>query len=174
MEKAIKEQTVGQIRERLANVVSIVLADFRGLDVPSVTKMRQDFRAAGCEYRVLKNTLVKIAVQGSTLEPVSTLLAGPTALIWSDESPSAPAKLAVQFAKDEKNFAIKGGFFEGEVLDVAGVDQLSKMPDKPDLQASLLMTFLAGPTDFVRTLSAGPQNFMYLLDARKRALETSS
>jgi large subunit ribosomal protein L10 len=103
---------------------------------------------------------------------MSVLLKGPTAVMWSNESPSAPAKLALQFAKEQKQqFVIKGGFFEGQVLDESGVDRLSKMPGKPELQATLLMTFLAAPQNFVRLVIAAPQNFMYLLDARKRSLE---
>jgi large subunit ribosomal protein L10 len=171
MHRLKKEQFVGEIKETFDGVMTVVLADYRGLDVPTVTEMRHEFSKAGCGYRVLKNTLVKIAIAGTDLEPMGALLAGPTAVMWSHESPSAPAKLAVKWAKEQKNFIIKGGFFEGETLDEAGVKQLSTMPDKPELQASLLMTFLAAPQNYVRTLIAGPQNFMYLLDARKRQLE---
>jgi len=171
MDRTQKEQVIGEIKENFAGVTSLVLADYRGLDVPTVTEMRQEFAKAGCSYRVLKNTLVKIAIQGTELEPISAYLAGPTALMWSTESPSAPAKLAVKYAKEQKSFVIKGGFFEGEALDIAGVTQLSTMPDKPELQSTLLMTFIAAPTDFVRHLAAGPQEFVYLLDARKRELE---
>lgn len=170
MERQRKEDLVGEIKETFQGVSSVVLADYRGLDVPTVTEMRHDFEKAGCSYRVLKNTLVKIAIKGTNLEPMSALLAGPTAVIWSVESPAAPAKLAVKWAKEHKSFSIKGGFFEG-VLDEAGVKQLSTMPDKPELQATLLMTFLAAPQEFVKQLAAGPQNFMYLLDARKRNME---
>ena len=170
MERQRKEDLVGEIKETFQGVTAVVLADYRGLDVPTVTTMRHDFEKAGCGYRVLKNTLVKIAIAGTDLEPMSALLAGPTAVMWSYDSPAAAAKLAVKWAKDEKNFAIKGGFFEG-VLDEAGVKQLSTMPDKPELQATLLMTFLAAPQEFVKQLAAGPQNFMYLLDARKRQME---
>jgi len=168
MDRASKEKMVSEIRETMDNVMSIVVADYRGVDVPTVTAMRDEFRAAGCGYRVLKNTLVKIAVKGSDKEPLSGLLSGPSAIIWSTESPSAAAKIAVKWAKEEKNFQIKGGFFEGEALDEAGVEQLSKMPGKPELQAKLLMTFIAAPTNFVRTMVAGPTNFLYLLKARER------
>jgi large subunit ribosomal protein L10 len=171
MDRAGKHQVVSDIKEAFSDVMSVVLADFRGLDVPTVTEIRQEFRKAGCHYRVLKNTLVRIAIKDSRMEPMSSLLAGPTAVIWSNESPSAPAKLAVKYAKEKKNFVIKGGYFEGQVLDLAGVHQLSTMPGKPELQATLLMTFLAAPQNFVRQIIAGPQNFAYLLDARKRAME---
>lgn len=171
MERSAKEQMVGEITSHLSEALSVILADYRGIDVPTVTEMRHDFTKAGCHYRVLKNTLVKIAIKGTDREPMSALLAGPTAVMWSNESPSAAAKLAVKWAKDVKEFQIKGGFFEGEVLDAKGVEALSNMPGKDELRATLLMTFIAAPTDFVKQLAAGPQQFVYLIDARKRQLE---
>ena len=170
MFRAQKESVVSEVTEAFDGVMSIILADYRGLDVNTVTTMRDEFRAAGCNYRVFKNTLVKIAVKDTDIAPLSQLLNGPTAVIWSKESPSAPAKVAVKYAKEQKNFKIKGGYFEGQLLDAAGVESLSKMPGREELQASLLMTFMAAPTDLVRLLSAGPQNFMYLLSARERQL----
>jgi large subunit ribosomal protein L10 len=172
MDRSGKEAVVGEIRESFENVMSIVLADFRGMDVGSVTELREEFRKAGCGYKVLKNTLVKLAIKGTDMEVMSEHLAGPTAVIWSTESPADAAKVAVKYAKENKKFVIKGGYFEGTSLDVAGVDQLSKMPDKPACQASLLMTFIAAPQQFVRTTLAGPQNFMYLLAARERSLNS--
>jgi hypothetical protein len=121
-----------------------------------------------------ENTLVRIAIQGSRVEPMSTLLTGPTAVIWSNESPSQPAKIATKIAKTQDKFVIKGGYFDGQVLDAKGVESLATMPGKDELRASLLMTFLAAPTDFVRTLAAGPTNFLYVLQARERALGENS
>ena len=171
MERAVKEKVLGEVKEAFKDVVSVVIADYKGIRVPAVTAMREDFRKAGCHYRVIKNSLVKIAVKGSRMEPITQLMVGSTAVMWSNESPQAPAKLALKWAATEPKFVIKGGFFDGQVLDAKGVDSLSKLPGKPELQASLLMTFLAAPTDFVRTIIAAPQNFAYLLDARKRGLE---
>lgn len=170
MDKAGKAEILGEIKEAFENVSSVVIVDYRGITVPVVTAMRDDFRKNGCHYRVLKNSLVKIAVKGSSMAPMSSLMAGPTAVIWSNESPQAPAKIALKWAKEEPKFKIRGGFFDGRVLDAAGVDELSRLPGKDEIRASLLMTFLAAPTELVRTLIAGPQNFMYALDARKRQL----
>ena len=174
MDRAGKAEILGEIKESFANVASVVIADYTGITVPVVTAMRDDFRKNGCHYRVLKNSLVKIAVKGSSMEPLSALMTGPTCVIWSHESPQTPAKIALKWAKDQPKFTIKGGFFDGQLLDAKGVDSLSKMPGKDEIRASLLMTFLAGPQDFVRTIIAGPQNFMYVLDARKRELEKSA
>jgi len=171
MDRTQKEQVLGEIKEAFANVASVVIADYRGIRVPVVTKMREDFRTAGCHYRVLKNSLVKIAIKGSKMEPLSALMVGTTAVIWSNEIPQSPAKIALKWAKDEPKFVIKGGFYEGQLLDPAGVDALARMPGKNEIRASMLMTFLAAPQSFVAQIIAGPQNFAYLLDARKRQLE---
>jgi len=171
MDRTQKEQVLGEIKEAFANVASVVIADYRGIRVPVVTKMREDFRTAGCHYRVLKNSLVKIAIKGSKMEPLSALMVGTTAVIWSNEIPQSPAKVALKWAKDEPKFVIKGGFYEGQLLDPAGVDALARMPGKNEIRASMLMTFLAAPQSFVAQIIAGPQNFAYLLDARKRQLE---
>src|SRR5665647_1106590 len=172
MDKAAKQEMLGEIKEAFANVASVVIADYRGITVPVVTAMRDDFRKAGCFYRVLKNSLVKIAVKGSRMEPMSALMVGTTAVIWSNEIPQTPAQVALKWAKDEPKFKIMGGYYEGQLLDVAGVDALAKMPGKNEIRASLLMTFLAAPQQFAAQVIAGPQNFAYLLDARRRQLES--
>ena len=170
MHRDQKQQVLGEIKEAFQNVASVVIADYRGITVPVVTAMRDDFRKAGCHYRVIKNSLVKIAVKGSKMEPISQLMVGTTAVIWSNEIPQTPAQLALKWAKDEPKFVIKGGYYEGQVLDVPGVDALARMPGKNEIRSSMLMTFLAAPQSFVAQLAAAPQNFQYLLDARKRGL----
>ena len=170
MHRDQKQLVLGEIKEAFQNVASVIIADYRGITVPVVTAMRDDFRKAGCHYRVLKNSLVKIAVKGSKMEPISQLMVGTTAVIWSNEIPQTPAKLALKWAKDEPKFVIKGGYYEGQVLDVPGVDALAKMPGKNEIRASMLMTFLAAPQSFVAQLAAAPQNFAYLLAARKRGI----
>lgn len=170
MDRTQKQQLVSQLKEEWKDVQSIILADYKGIDVPTITSLRQEFRKEGCHYRVLKNTLVRIVVQGSRAEPLTKLLEGPTALIWSTESPSLPAKVATRIAKAQDKFVIKGGYFDGQLLDKKGVESLATMPGKDELRASLLMTFMAVPTEFVRLLAAGPTNFLYVLAARERAL----
>ena len=169
MDRVTKEQQVDELKQKLAKTASIVLADYRGIDVPSVTGMRNEFRKVQCEYKVYKNTLVKLAIKGTKMEGLGAQLEGPTAIIFSWESPSAPAKVATKLAKEQEKFKLKGGYFEGTVLDVKGVEGLATMPGKDELRAKLLATFMAPATDLVRTLSAGAQNFMYLLAAKERA-----
>src|SRR5437763_2178609 len=171
MDRTTKESQVGELKEKLGRVASIVLADYRGIDVPTVTSLRDEFRKVQCEYKVYKNTLVKLAIKGTKMEALGKYLEGPTAVIFSWESPSAPAKVATKIAKDQEKFVLKGGYFEGTVLDLKGVQSLATMPGKDELRAKLLATFMAPATDFVRTLAAGAQNFVYLLSAKERQAE---
>ena len=170
MDRVTKEQQVNELKEKLAKTSALVLADYRGIDVPTVTGLRDQFRKVQCEYKVYKNTLVKLAVKGTKMEGISKHLEGPTAIIFSWESPAAPAKVATKFAKESEKFVVKGGYFEGQVLDVKGVESLASMPGKDELRAKLA-TFMAPATDLVRTLSAGAQNFVYLLSAKERQAE---
>jgi large subunit ribosomal protein L10 len=171
MDRVTKEQQVNELKEKLGKTASLIFADYRGIDVPAVTDLRNLFRKAQCEYKVYKNTLVKLAVKGTPMEGIGKHLEGPTAIIFSWESPSAPAKVATKFAKDSEKFVVKGGYFEGSVLDAKGVEGLATMPGKDELRAMLLATFMAPATDLVRTLAAGAQNFAYLLSAKQRQAE---
>lgn len=170
MDRVEKESQVSTLKGDIARAQSLVLTDFRGLTVEADTAMRRDFRTQGCTYKVIKNTLLEIAVKGTRLEGITKYLAGPTALAYSVEDPVLPAKIALKWAKDQQKFVVKGGYVDGEVLDPAGVENLSKLPGKDELRAKLLATFLAGPEGFVRLINAAPQNFAYLLAARERAL----
>ena len=83
MDRVTKEAQVSELKDKLGRVASIVLADYRGLDVPTVTGLRDEFRKVQCEYKVFKNTLVKLAIKGTKLEGMSKYLEGPTAMILS-------------------------------------------------------------------------------------------
>jgi len=170
MDRTTKEQQVAELKDKFSKSAAVVLADYRGLDVPTVTSLRDEFRKQACEYKVYKNTLVKLAIAGTPLEGMGPYLEGPTAVIFSWDSPSAAAKVAKGFAKGHEKFKVKGGYLEG-VLDQKGVERAAEMPGKDELRASLLATFMAPATEFVRTINAGAQNLVYLLDAQKRHLE---
>lgn len=172
MNTAEKNANIETLKTRLANAQSLVIADFRGLTVESDTKLRREFRAVGCEYQVVKNTLLGKAVKGTAMEVLDPLLAGPTAIAFSTEDPSAPAKVATKIAKAEAKFVIKGGYIDGKLLDQKGVEALSTLPGKAEARATFLATLLAVPQNFLRLLSAGPQNFVHLLAAREDALKS--
>ena len=172
MDREQKQAEVTAIQDRFGKMASAVVTDFRGLDVESMNALRREFgKVEGTEYKVVKNTLVKLAIQGQEYsENLSEHLVGPTAIVWSYEDPVAPAKVVTEFQKTNEKFKIKCAVLDGEVLDEAGVAKLSKMPGKDEIKSTLLATFLAPAQSFVRLVAAAPTNFMYLLEARKREL----
>ena len=128
MERAVKEENIGALKADLAKATSLVLADFRGITVKSDTTLRREFRASGCQYQVVKNTLLGIAVKGTPMEGVEKLLAGPTAIAYSFEDPGRPRQGRGQDRQSEEKFIIKGGYVDGKALDVKGVEALSNLP----------------------------------------------
>jgi large subunit ribosomal protein L10 len=170
MERLEKNESVGALKADLAKAVSLVLADFRGMTVKNDTNLRREFRASGCRYQVVKNTILGLAVKGTPMEGISSLLAGPTAIAYSFEDPAVPARIATKIAKSEEKFIIKGGYVDGKALDLQGVTALSNLPGRDELRATFLATLQAVPQNFLRLLIAAPQNFVYLLSAREEAL----
>ena len=172
MDRQEKQAAIKDLKDRLGRVQSVVLADYRGLTVESVNTLRRQFEKAACEYRVVKNTLLGLAIKGTKMEALGKLLQGPTAIAYSFEDPGAPAKVATQFTKAPggEKFVIKGAYVDGQVLDASGVGDLALMPGKDELRAKFLATLTAAATDFVRLLTAAQQSFLLLLGARERAL----
>ena len=170
MKRQDKLDTVAELQETLGKVASLIVTDFRGLTVDEANGLRSEIKKAECEYRVIKNTLVKRAISGTEMEGMSELFKGPSAIAFSYTDPVAPAKVVDKFAGKSNHMVVKGGFIKGEVLDEGGVKNLASMKGKEELQAEFLMTLMAGAQNFVALLNAAPQNFMYLLNAKKDAL----
>ncbi len=172
MNRQEKTAQVAEIKDRFGRMTSAVLTDFRGLDVSSMTRLRNQFRVAGVEYKVVKNTLLGLAVAEDVFgDRLSRHLTGPTAVAWSFDDPAAAARVAVGFAKENDKLKIKCAVIDGDVVEGQGVVDLSRMPGKRELQGMLLATFMAPAQGFVRLLAAAPQNFVYLLDAKRRQQE---
>jgi large subunit ribosomal protein L10 len=165
-----KQSNIETLKEALGRARSVVLTDFRGLTVEADTKLRNEFRSGGCVYRVVKNTLLGKAVEGTPMKVMGDLLAGPTAIAYSFDDAAAPAKVATKIAKAEEKFVIKGGYLDGQALDKKGVEALSSLPTREEMRATFLATLLAVPQNFLRLTTAAPQNLLLLLAARQRAL----
>ena len=171
-----KTTEIGEIKAKFDKMTSMVLLDYKGMNVETVSKLRAEFRKAGVEYRVVKNTLVKQALKGSKLgDTLAKSLTGMTGLAWSYEDPSAAAKVVKAFKKDYEKLNIRGAVVEGQILDSKAVeDQLATMPGKNELRAMLLATFQAPMQQLVMLLNAPAQNFAYLLDAKHREMGGTS
>ncbi len=175
-ETAEKAAQVAAIRARFDRASSAVLLDFSGLDMASETQLRVAFRKVGVAYTVLKNTIVRRAVAGTSLdaEAFFTHLSGPTAIAWSDEEPSVAAKVVKDFRKDDvraQRLRIKCGVLDGMVLAGARVEtELASMPGKDEARGMLLAQLLAPMQKLVMQLNAPAQQMTLVLDARARQL----
>lgn len=172
--QATKAEQIEGIREAFTKATSAVLVNFRGLDVESVTQLRVDFREAGVDYKVVKNTLVKIAVKDTPLdiEDFTNQLVGETAVAWSYEDPSAAAKIIRDFRKDDgqaRKLQVKCAVLEDAYMAGDRVEtELASMPGKDEVRAMLLAQLMAPAQSLVRQLQAPSQNMVYVLDARTR------
>jgi large subunit ribosomal protein L10 len=173
MDRTQKAAAITEIASRFDRMTSAVFVDFKGMTVADVSKLRDQFRKSGVEYRVVKNTLVKQAIKAQPWAAVlGKTLTGMTGVAWSYEDPAAAAKVVKAFRKDNEKLKVKGGLVDGQLLDGATVEsQLATMPGKDELRAQLLATLQAPLQNFVALLAAPAQNFAYLLAARKDQAE---
>ena len=169
MLRSEKEVAISDIQDRFARMSSAVFVDFSGMTVEEVSSLRSKFRERGVEYKVLKNTLVKKALEGqSSISSLSKTLKGTTGVAWSFEEPSAAARVAKDFAKDNEKLKIKGGLMDGAVLDAKAVEnQLATLPSKDEARAMLLATFNAPAQTFVRLLNVPLQQMVLVLEAKR-------
>ncbi|AQS51539.1 50S ribosomal protein L10 [Paenalcaligenes hominis] len=168
-EKALViEEVAGQV----SNAQSIVIAEYRGLDVASVTVLRKQARESGVYLRVLKNTLVRRAIADTSFDGLSDQLVGPLMYAIS-EDPVAAAKTLADFAKTNPSLVIKGGAMPNSILDEAGVKALASMPSRDELLAKLLGTMQAPIAQFVRTLNEVPTKFVRGLAAVRDQKESA-
>ncbi|CAK7050232.1 50S ribosomal protein L10 [Kerstersia gyiorum] len=154
-----KAAVIEEVSAELVEAKSVVVAEYRGLDVASVTVLRKNARQSGVYLRVLKNTLVRRAVAGTAFEPLSEQLTGPLMYAISND-PVAAAKVLSDFAKTNDKLVIKGGSLPNSVLDVEGVKALASLPSREELLAKLLGTMQAPITQFARTLNEVPTKFV--------------
>ena len=168
--RAEKIQAVEEIKGHFDQGTSAVFLDFSGMTVEEVSRLRDNFRAQGVTYKVLKNTLVKRALEGAPyLEKMDFMLKGMTGVAWSYEEPSAAARVVKDFCRDNEKLKVKGGLLDGQVLDGQAVEtQLATLPNKDEARAMLLATLMAPAQQLVMLLNTPPGNFVRLLRAKEQ------
>ena len=154
-----KKAVVAEVSEQVASAQAIVLAEYRGLTVTEITLLRAEARKAGVYLRVLKNTLVRRAIDGTPFSGLTNDMVGPL-MFGISADPVAAAKVMNSFAKTKDKFVIKAGAMPNEVLDQAGVKALATMPSREELLSKLLGTMQAPVAKFVQTLNEVPTKFV--------------
>ena len=132
-----KEEEVSALAEKLKNAKIILLADYRGINVADVTALRANLRDAKADYKVIKNNIIKRALDSNGESGLDDLLEGPTAIMMSEEDYLEPLKAIYKFAKDNEFYKIKGGIIEGKVLTKEELITLAKLPSRQELRGML-------------------------------------
>ena len=149
-----KKAQVAALKTRIDAAVAGVLVDYKGTSVEDDTKLRKELREAGVEYTVAKNTLIRLAIEGTALTAMDDALNGTTALATSAEDYVAAARILSKFADTHEHFSVKAGFIDGEVISLEKLDQLAKLPSKEQLLATVCMVFQAPMASFARAIQA--------------------
>jgi large subunit ribosomal protein L10 len=150
-----KQAVVAALTEQLKNAASGVLVDYKGITVAEDTALRVELRQNGVQYGVVKNTLVRFAMNNVGLNDLDDVLNGTTSLATSDGDPIAPMRVVNKYAKKlNDKFVIKGGFMDGKVLSLDEINALAELPAKEVLQAQALGMMLAPITSLAIVLKA--------------------
>jgi large subunit ribosomal protein L10 len=147
-----KKLIVQEIKEKFEQAKSVVVVDYRGLKVEEATELRKIFREAGVDYKIYKNNLVKLALEGTSFETIAKDLTGPNAIAFGYGDPVVPAKILKDFAKDHKNLELKAGVVENAYYDLDGIKAIADIPSREVLIAK-----------FLGSVKSPISNFAYLL-----------
>ncbi len=165
MKRAEKEAQVQILKEKLSAAQTVILADYRGLTVEEMTELRKKLRETGTEFRVVKNTLARLAAKEAKIDELDPYLTGPVAMAFGVDDPVAPAKILHTFARDHKNLELKAGLLEKKLLDVKEIEALATLPSREVLLTRLAAAMMGPLRNLGFVLSVPIRNMAYVLDA---------
>ena len=168
-----KQAMVSEVAAKLQGAQSLIVAEYRGLNVERVTQLRSKARKSGVWLRVLKNTLARRAVKGTPFEKLSDQMVGPL-MYGISQDPVAGAKVLSEFAKENELFVIKAGAMPNAMMSAQDIKALSQLPSREELLAKLLGTMQAPVTKLVRTMNEVPSKFVRTLAAYRDSKEKAA
>jgi large subunit ribosomal protein L10 len=168
-----KKKVVEDLKEKFATTKVVIVTDYQGLNVAQMTELRRKLSEAGVDYKVVKNTLLTRASQGTDAELLADVFKGPSGIAMSFDDPVAPAKVLTEFAKEYKNLEIKAGVMDGKIMDLDAIMALSKLPSREELLSQVLSAMNAVPSGLVRALADVPRRMLNVLNAIKEQKEAA-
>lgn len=163
--RAEKVAVVTEVRDRLTQADAALLTEYRGLDVKAMAELRRALRAAGGDYKIYKNTLVRLAARDAGIDQLDVLLTGPTAIAFVDGDAAAVAKALRDYAKTNPNLIVKGGLLGQRLLSTGDIAALADLPSREAVLARLAGALQAPIAQLAGLLAALPRNFAYGLKA---------
>lgn len=173
MDRREKEQIVAELQQQFSTATAAVLTEYRGLTVAELNELRKALREVAGEYRVAKNTLVQLAIEGTPYLSLKDLLTGQNGIAFCFGDAIGLAKVITRYAREHEKFTIKGGITEGQFLTPAQVESLALLPGKEAVRAQLLGILSRPAAQLLSVLSAPAAQLTRVLDARKAQLPTS-
>ena len=162
-----KKTIVEELHEKFTKSKVVIVTDYKGLNVAEINDLRGKLDEADIEYKVVKNTLLIRASEGTDVALVADSFTGPSAVALSYDDPVGPAKVLSAFADENKALEIKVGVLDGNVLDISAIKALSALPSRDVLLAQVLSTMVGVPTALVRALNDVPRRLLNVLLAVK-------
>ena len=160
-----KVETVAQLKQRVQQAAGIYLAEYKGLNVRDIADLRRQVRELGAQVMVVKNRLLKLALEGTTAAGLQQFLTGPNAAVFCDRDALAPAKAMQEFAKTHEVLTWKAGFVEGSLVDASGMARIADLPSKKEILAGVVGGIGAPLSGLVFTLSGLVSDLVYTLQA---------
>ena len=148
-----KKPIVQEIKDYLDGAKSVVLVDYLGVTVDQDTKLRRSLRENGVIYKVYKNTMVNLAIEGTEFADLAKDLEGPTAVAFSKEDATAPARVIAKFAKTAPKLELKSGIVEGTYYDAAGIAVIATIPSREELLSKFLGSIQSPIANFARVIN---------------------
>lgn len=165
MNRNQKQSNIAELKDAFQRAQAVILAEYKGLSVAQSNALRRGLEKNDDGYKVVKNTLARIAVEGTDYEGLKESFVGPISVTFSFADPAATAKALHEFSKDNQQFVIKCGSLGSNLLNAADIEALSKLPSREQLLGQLV-SVLAGPMrNLVGVLSGVPRNFVQVLNA---------
>ncbi|MBI5419177.1 MAG: 50S ribosomal protein L10 [Deltaproteobacteria bacterium] len=165
MKKKSKEESVEALRRSIDAQKGAVVAEYRGLTVAEMTSLRKKLREVDAEFKVVKNTLMRLAAKDSGFGHLNEFFSGPTAVAWTHGDPVALAKAMKEFAAGSPKIRLKAGFFEGKAFGAKGVEAMAEVPPREVLLARLAGGLSSSVTRLAQALSGPQRKLVYALNS---------